>query len=215
MWKHHSLSQQHLILITSIALLTACSKQPTSAVDMVKSYVPDTARTSLSATATSVKQQPLVSQQPDDTTPDSPTALRSCRAEDLRAAVADQQGAVGSRYAIIKFTNQANTACLLRGHPQMEIFDSQGHSMPMRGGVMGSDDNISKVIVQPGQQAFVAFKWTNWCQQPDDKIKLVVNLPGSQGRVNVPLPTNFDKPPCLATDPTAIMSVGSFEPMSP
>jgi len=215
MWKLHSLSRQHLILVTTIGLLTACSKQPTNSVDTLKSFVPDTATASLPATVTSVKQQVLVSQQADNTTPDSPTALRSCGADDLRGAIADQQGAVGSRYAIIKFTNQAKTACLLEGHPQIEILDSQGRSLPMRGGAMGSGGDRSKVIVQPGQQASVAFKWTNWCHQPDDKIKLVVNLPGSQGRVNVPLPTNFDKPPCLATDPTPILSVGSFEPIDP
>jgi hypothetical protein len=214
MWKHHSLSRQHLILVSTIALLTACSQQSTRAVDNLKSLVPNTATASLPSTLTSVKQKPLVTQQADNITSESPTALRSCRAQDLQAAVTDEQGAVGSRYAIIKFTNQAKTACLLQGNPQIEILDSKGRSLPVRGRARGSDEDGSKVIVQPGQQASLPFTWTNWCHQGDDKIKFVVNLPRSQGRVNVPLPANFDNPPCLGNNSTSSLSVGSFKAMN-
>lgn len=218
-----SLSQPYLILGTAIAacgsalgaiaLLTACSQPPVNEPPNLKSSPKDTAEAPPPKTPTSVREKPVVSQQTDKTTLISQTELRSCRAGDLQAVLDDYQGGAGSRYGRIKFTNSANTACVLQGRPQIELLNSVGKSLPLKEGALQSGEVASKVIVQPQQPAYLAFRWSNWClKEPNNEIKFVVNLPGEAGQVPVILPDEPKPtpPPCNGPDQPSSLSVRVF-----
>jgi hypothetical protein len=226
MWKFNkSLSRQSLILgsalsfagaLSAIGLLTACSQQPASGVHALKSPVPDTAATSPPATLKSVKEKPLVSQQTKEATLTSQSTLRSCEAGNLQAVLDEVQGAAGSLYGTIKFTNSADTACVVEGRPQIQLLNSSRQSLPVNEKDLQSGDVGSRVIVQPGQNAYLTYKWVNWClKEANNDIKLVVNLPGSQGQVPVILPDKpeyHNTPPCNGAGEPSSLSVGLFSP---
>lgn len=240
---HKSLSRQYLILGTAIALLTACSQQPVKEAQNLNASPTDTTTTSPPSTSTSVgekpsvsqqedktttsdktltspsstkktvNQKPVVSQQKDKATPASQTEVRSCGAGDVQAVLDDYQGGAGSRYGHINFTNTAKTPCVLQGRPQIELLNSGGQSLSVKETALQSDKVGAKVIVQPQQHAYLAFRWSNWClKEPNNEIKFVVNLPGSQEKVPVSLPneTKYAPPPCNGPDQPSSLSVRAF-----
>ncbi len=198
----------------AIALLSACSQPPVNQPHNLKSSSTDTAGAPLQKTPTSVREKPVVSQQTDNATPASDTELRSCHAGDLQAVLDDYQGGAGSRYGRIKFTNRAETACVLQGKPQMEVLNSAGQSLPVKERAFQPGEVGSKVIVQPQQQAYLAFRWSNWClKEANNEIKFVVNLPGKAGQVPVILPDEpqyHAPPPCNGPDEPSSLSVRVF-----
>ena len=214
MFINKSSSRQHLILAVTIALLTACSQQLASSTPKLKSPVPQTAATERS-TLTSVTQKPLLSQRTTQSTSASETELSSCRAADLKAVLEEMQGAVGSRYGIIKFTNSTDTACVLQGRPQIELLDSRQQRLPVRRNAIQSANVASKVTLQPGQQANLRFRWSNWCQKvPNNEINFVVTLPENQEQVPVVLPDApeyHDAPPCNGPGSPSVLSVDVFK----
>lgn len=210
-----TLSRQHPIFKTgigfagtlgAIALLTACSQPVTSSTPNLNSAVPNPA-------AASVKEKPLLSQRTD--TP-SETTPRSCRASDLKAVLDEMQGAVGSRYGVIKLTNSTDTACILQAHPQIQLLDSRRQLLPAKEGAIASANAGSKLTVQAGQDAYLRFRWSNWCQKgPDKEIQFAVNLPNSQEQVPVTIPEApqyHDTPPCNGSSSPSVLSVGEFKP---
>ena len=219
---HNSLSPQHLILGTAISfggalctitLLTACSQPLASSTPNLKSSVPNPGAMS---PVTSLTQKPLVTQRTNQVTPASETTLRSCRATDLKAVLNELQGAVGSRYGTIKFTNTTSTPCVLQGRPLIELLNSNQQLLPVRESATSAGDIGSKVTVQPGEYASLSFRWVNWCQKvPNNEIKFVVKLPGRQGQVPVVFPDApeyRDTPPCNGPDSPSVLSVDLFKP---
>jgi hypothetical protein len=198
----------------TIALLTACSQQLASSTPNLKSSAPETTATEHS-TLTSVREKPLLSQGTAQSASGSETELSSCRAADLKAVLEEMQGAVGTRYGIIKFTNSTDTACVLQGRPQIELLDSRQQRLSVRKDAIQSANVDSKVTLQPGQQANLRFRWSNWCQKvPNNEIKFVVTLPDNQEQVPVVLPDApeyHDAPPCNGPGSPSVLSVDVFK----
>jgi hypothetical protein len=155
-----------------------------------------------------------VSQPIKETTSVSQTKFRSCHADELKAVLNEVQGAVGSRYGTIKFTNAGDTACILQGHPQIELLNSRGQSLPVHKDTLRSDEVGSRVTLQPRQSAYLTFKWSNWCEKvPNNEIKFVVSLPQNHEQVPVVLPDAPEyqgTPPCNGATQPSILSVGLF-----
>jgi hypothetical protein len=53
-------------------------------------------------------------------------AARSCQISDLRVTLQGWQGAGGTTYTSIAFTNQSDSICGLNGHPEVAFLDSAG-----------------------------------------------------------------------------------------
>lgn len=51
-------------------------------------------------------------------------AARSCRISDLRVTLSGSQGAGGTTYTPISFTNRSESICGLNGHPEVAFLDS-------------------------------------------------------------------------------------------
>lgn len=204
MWNvNKSLSRNSLVLGSAIALLTACSQPIAGRANQLNPGLPNT------GTSSSPVSQPI-----KETTSVSQTELRSCYADDLKAVLNEMQGAVGSRYGIIKFTNTGDTACILQGHPQIELLNARGQSLPVKKDTLRSDEVGSRVTLQPRQSAYLTFKWSNWCEKvPKTEIQFLVSLPQNHGQVPVVLPDApeyHDTPPCNGPTQPSILSVGLF-----
>ena len=204
MWNvNNTLCRHSLILGSAIALLTACSQPIVGRANEPSSSVSNT------GTSSSAANQPIKA-----TTSVSQTEFHTCHGKDLKAVLNEMQGAVGSRYGIIKFTNTGDTACILQGHPQIELLNARGQSLPVNKDTLQSDEVGLRVTLQPRQSAYLPFKWSNWCEKvPNNEIKFVVSLPQNHEQVSVVLPDGpeyHDTPPCNGPDQPSILSVGLF-----
>ena len=87
-----------------------------------------------------------------DTMPASP--VPACTAGDLGAWVATTQGngAAGSTYYPLQFTNLSGHACVMRGFPGVSALDRDGHQLGSPAG-WGSASPIHTVTLAPGATA--------------------------------------------------------------
>ena len=95
-----------------------------------------------------------------DTTPAAPAAVRACTASDLGAWVAVTQGngAAGSIFYPLQFTNLSRHTCALRGFPGVSAIDRNGHQL----GSPASWDHVipvRTVVLAPGATAHTILRW--------------------------------------------------------
>jgi Protein of unknown function (DUF4232) len=97
-----------------------------------------------------------------DTARTSPTAIRSCTAADLGAWVAADQGngAAGSIYFPLQFTNLSSHACSMRGFPGVSAVDRNGHQLGSPAG-WGSVTAPRTVVLAPGGTAHAILRWSD------------------------------------------------------
>jgi hypothetical protein len=79
-------------------------------------------------------------------------AARPCRAADLRVTGGPSQGAGGTRYTGLGFTNRSSSACSLAGHPIISFVDRSGRVL----GQARPTPAPETVSVAPGQYATTA-----------------------------------------------------------
>ena len=82
------------------------------------------------------------------TTTSTPTD-RACRGSDLRVTGGESQGAGGTRYTGLGFTNRSSSPCTLAGHPKVSFLDRSGRVLGRALPTPGPET----VIVSPGQYA--------------------------------------------------------------
>ena len=97
-----------------------------------------------------------------DTTPAAPAAVRACTASDLGAWVAVTQGngAAGSIFYPLQFTNLSRHACAMRGFPGVSAIDRNGHQL----GSPASWDHAlpaRTVVLAPGATAHSILRWSD------------------------------------------------------
>ncbi|HEX6521887.1 MAG TPA: DUF4232 domain-containing protein [Streptosporangiaceae bacterium] len=88
--------------------------------------------------------------------------VRACTAGDLGAWVAVDQGngAAGSIYFPLQFTNLSGHACSLRGFPGVSALDRSGHQL----GSPANRDHMSTprtVVLAAGATAHAVFRWSD------------------------------------------------------
>ncbi len=97
-----------------------------------------------------------------DTARVSPAAVPACTAGDLGAWVAITQGngAAGSIYYPLQFTNLSRHACAMRGFPGVSALDRDGHQL---GSPAGRDPVVPArtVILAPGATAHTILRWSD------------------------------------------------------
>ena len=97
-----------------------------------------------------------------DTMPAAPAAVRACTASDLGAWVAVTQGngAAGSIFYPLQFTNLSRHACAMRGFPGVSAIDRNGHQL----GSPASWDHAAPartVVLAPGATAHSILRWSD------------------------------------------------------
>jgi hypothetical protein len=95
-----------------------------------------------------------------DTSRAAPAAVRACTAADLGAWVAVTQvnGAAGSSYWPLQFTNLSRHSCAMRGFPGVSAVDRNGHQL---GSPAGRDHVIPSrtVVLAPGATAHTLLRY--------------------------------------------------------
>jgi hypothetical protein len=89
-----------------------------------------------------------------NTTPAAPVAIRACTADDLGAwvAVSQSDGAAGTIFFPLQFTNLSRHACAMRGFPGVSAVDRNLHQL----GSPASRDHVipvRTVVLAPGATA--------------------------------------------------------------
>jgi hypothetical protein len=97
-----------------------------------------------------------------DTSRAAPAAVRACTASDLGAWVAVTQGngAAGSIYYPLQFTNLSRHTCAMRGFPGVSAVDRNGHRL----GSPASWGNVipaRTVVLAPGATAHTILRWSD------------------------------------------------------
>ena len=97
-----------------------------------------------------------------DTTRAAPAAVPACTAGQLGAWVAVTQGngAAGSIYSPLQFTNLSRHACAMRGFPGVSAIDRNGHQL----GSPASWDRVvpaRTVVLAPGATAHTILRWSD------------------------------------------------------
>ena len=124
-----------------------------------------------------------------DTSRAAPATVRACTASDLGAWVAVTQGngAAGSIYYPLQFTNLSRHACAMRGFPGVSAVDRNGHQL----GSPASWDHVipsRTVVLAPGATAHTILGYsdvtvtsTPGCQPTFGTFELRVYPPGQRG----------------------------------
>ena len=97
-----------------------------------------------------------------DTSRAAAAAVRACTASDLGAWVAVTQGngAAGSIFYPLQFTNLSRHACTMRGFPGVSAIDRNGHQL----GSPASRDHAvpaRTVVLAPGATAHTILRWSD------------------------------------------------------
>ncbi|MEU9985261.1 DUF4232 domain-containing protein [Streptomyces sp. NPDC048045] len=86
-------------------------------------------------------------------------ALRTCAVNDLYLSMGRQEGAAGSLYWPIQFTNTSTSACALRGYPGVSVLDTAHRQIGPAATRSGS--SYATVTLAPGHSASAVVRTTN------------------------------------------------------
>jgi Protein of unknown function (DUF4232) len=133
----------------SVAFVAACgsSSSPGS---------PGQGVTTITITKTANPAQPTPS--PSSTAPATPTGPAECTTADLKVTVGQSNGAAGTIYSNIDFTNASSASCFVQGYPGVSLVSAGNGS----GSQIGADAKRTpvtppnKVVLAPGQVAHAA-----------------------------------------------------------
>jgi hypothetical protein len=140
-----------------------------------------------------------------DTARTTATAVPACTAADLGAWVAITQGngAAGSIFYPLQFTNLSRHACAMRGFPGVSAIDRNGHQL---GSPAGWDHvvPVRTVVLAPGATAHTILRWsdatistTASCHPVNSAFELRVYPPGQRQATFAA----FDLPACSHAGP--------------
>jgi Protein of unknown function (DUF4232) len=130
-------------------LVAACASNPTSAPPSGTQST--TAPASGNGTAPS-SPSPTASSSPTPSSPAQAT-VANCLSSDLQAKLGQSQGAAGTFYQVVVFTNTSNAACTLYGYPGVSFVTGVGGHVigaPARRNTALGDELVT---LQPGAQA--------------------------------------------------------------
>jgi hypothetical protein len=101
--------------------------------------------------------------------PAGAASLPSCTFPNLSAKLTDSEGAAGSEYLTIRFTNTGRHSCELDGHPGVSLVTSSHRQVGLS--AKRADDAIKVVRLAPGQKADAVLRITNALNYPKSDCK--------------------------------------------
>lgn len=87
------------------------------------------------------------------------TAVRTCGVSDLYLSMGRKEGAAGSLYWSIRFTNTGTTSCALRGYPGVSVLDTAHHQTGPA--ATRSGRSYGTVTLAPARTASAVVRTTN------------------------------------------------------
>ncbi|MEU1401855.1 DUF4232 domain-containing protein [Streptomyces sp. NPDC005728] len=93
------------------------------------------------------------------TTARAPAGPRTCALNDLYLSMGRKEGAAGSLYWSVQFTNTSTTRCALRGYPGVSALDTAHRQIGPAAGRSGR--SYSTVTLPPGHSASAVVRTTN------------------------------------------------------
>ncbi|MEU8692282.1 DUF4232 domain-containing protein [Streptomyces sp. NPDC048665] len=91
--------------------------------------------------------------------PSAAKALRTCTASDLHLSMGRKEGAAGSLYWPVRFTNTSTRSCALRGYPGVSVLDTAHHQLGPAAARSGT--SYRTVALAPGHSASAVLRTTN------------------------------------------------------
>lgn len=89
----------------------------------------------------------------------APTAVRTCAVSDLYLSMGRKEGAAGSLYWTIRFTDTGTTSCALRGYPGVSVLDTAHRQIGPA--ATHSGRSYGTVTLTPGHSASAVVRTTN------------------------------------------------------
>ncbi|WP_369389032.1 DUF4232 domain-containing protein [Streptomyces sp. CG1] len=86
-------------------------------------------------------------------------SLRTCTVSDLHLSMGRKEGAAGSLYWPIRFTNTSTTDCALRGYPGVSVLDTAHHQIGPA--ATHSGRSYDTVTLTPAHSASAVLRTTN------------------------------------------------------
>jgi Protein of unknown function (DUF4232) len=139
-----------------------------------------------------------------------------CTAEKLRIVEAGSQGAAGTIYHLLRFTNITRASCVMRGYPGVSFTDQRGRQLGVPAG-RARGIPVTTVLVRPGASAHTTVGIHNAGNYPPASCRarmstyLRVYPPGSFTSRLVPLRTSV----CTTTLATAFVQAVAAGPGTP
>ncbi|MGW3955866.1 DUF4232 domain-containing protein [Streptomyces sp. NPDC004752] len=121
------------------------------------------------------------------TTAAAPAGPRSCTVSDLYVSMGRKEGAAGSLYWPIRFTNTSTSRCTLRGYPGVSVLDTAHHQIGAAATRTGQA--VSTVTLAPAHAVSAVIRTTNGpiggpCRATGTYLRTYP--PGSRAAVLVP-----------------------------
>lgn len=148
--------------------------------------------------------EPLVDEPtltPNDTV--TPSTDQPCRAPALSLRAVSEEGAAGSRYNVLSFTNEGTAACTLNGYPGVSLIGANAQARsPFRilqdpGPYYGEASAIEPVRLEPDQSAYFDLVTTVVSGEVPGEtepcpavVAVRVSPPGDTGSAQTPLALN-------------------------
>ncbi|MFH9398680.1 DUF4232 domain-containing protein [Streptomyces sp. NPDC017638] len=116
-------------------------------------------------------------------------AIRTCAVSDLYLSMGGKEGAAGSLYWPVRFTNTSTTTCALRGYPGVSVLDGAHHRIGPAAGHSGR--SFGTTALSPGRSATAVLRTTNGpvggpCERTGTYLR--VYPPASRTATLVPAP---------------------------
>ncbi|MBV2357520.1 DUF4232 domain-containing protein [Streptomyces sp. J2-1] len=116
-----------------------------------------------------------------------PAATHTCSASNLRVSLGRAEGAAGSLYETVRFTNTSKSSCALRGYPGVSVLDSAHHQIGKA--ATRSGRSYGTVTLKPGHSATSVLRTTNGpiggaCDKPGSYLRFYP--PASTSSITVP-----------------------------
>jgi hypothetical protein len=181
----------------------------------VPSAAPSATPSMAPSTAASVAPSELPSAEPSATPSAVPTlaANQPCLSDHLTALILNWQGAAGNRIAEVRVTNKGDQACILAGHPGVQLRGSNGAILIESSGKGTTSEPAGPVRLAPGGQAAIEVDASNYCgKAPALPVTVAFVLPADAGTIVAKAAPGTDDsfavPPCMGSAPAVISNNG-------
>jgi uncharacterized cupredoxin-like copper-binding protein len=101
--------------------------------------------------------------------PAGAASLPTCAFDHLSAKLTDGEGAAGSQYLTIRFTNTGRHSCVLDGHPGVSLVTASHRQVGLT--AKRANDSVRTVRLDPGEKADAVLRITNALNYPKAQCK--------------------------------------------
>jgi len=159
-----------------VALATGCGSAGSSSPGSTPPAAPSTSAAPPSTPGGPASLSPTSSASPSSASPSASAATAACTTGDLRARLGSTQGAAGSVYQVIDFTNVSTSACTLYGYPGVALTRGKTPSTQIGQAASRSSASAARLVtLHPGGTASAVLRITRAGAYPAAKCRPVAS----------------------------------------